>query len=166
MQTVGTIKGKSGHTLMIEVDNIPDIADGEALDITFKKHREKRSLNANAYFHKLCDELRQKLRISFTHCKNILITSYGQMEYIDDGVPAQIDTNIEPEKMNEQELLHCRLIAFDEGVYSYVVYRGSHTYNTHEMSILIDGTVQECKLQGIETMTPDELMRLEGYERG
>ena len=39
----------------------------------------------------------------------------------------------------------------------YRVYRGSHTYNTEEMSILIDGTVQEAKDLGIETMTPDQI---------
>ena len=39
----------------------------------------------------------------------------------------------------------------------YAVIRGSHTYNTKEMSILIDGTVDEAKGLGIETIPPDEL---------
>ena len=42
----------------------------------------------------------------------------------------------------------------------YLLLRGSHTYNTEEMSILIDGTVQDAKEQGIETATPDELERM------
>jgi hypothetical protein len=37
---------------------------------------------------------------------------------------------------------------------------GSSTYNTKEMSVLIDGVVSECKELGIETMTPDELAGL------
>ena len=33
-------------------------------------------------------------------------------------------------------------------------------FRSKEMSILIDGTVQEAKDLGIETMTPDELDRI------
>ena len=42
----------------------------------------------------------------------------------------------------------------------YYVMRGSHTYNTAEMSRLIDGTVSEAKALGIETLSPDELERM------
>ena len=37
---------------------------------------------------------------------------------------------------------------------------GSSAYSTREMSILIDGVVQEAKTPGIETATPEELERL------
>lgn len=162
----GIIKGISGNHIWLETTMAMTLSVNTEVDIEIKEHREKRSLNANAYFHKLVDELRQKLRISFAACKNQLITSYGQIEYIGD-VPATIKTNIEPERMREVETLHCMSIsvADEEGVYWYRVYRGTHTYDTKEMSILIDGTIEECKTQGIETMTPNELMRLKGYER-
>ena len=39
-------------------------------------------------------------------------------------------------------------------------YYGSSTYNTKQMSRLIDWVIEECKEQGIETMTPEELARL------
>ena len=42
-----------------------------------------------------------------------------------------------------------------------LVMRGSHTYNTKEMSRLIEGTVQEAKALGIETATPEEIRRME-----
>lgn len=163
---IGTIKGISGNHIWIETRTTVMLPIDTEVDIDIKEHKERRSLNANAYFHKLCDELRQKLRISFAACKNQLITSYGQIEYIGE-VPATIKTNIEPEKMREQETLHCMPIsvADDEGVFWYRVYRGTHTYDTKEMSILIDGTIAECKEQGIETMTQNELERLKGYER-
>ena len=38
--------------------------------------------------------------------------------------------------------------------------RGSSTYDTREMSRLIDGLVEECKAQGIETLPPDEFGRM------
>lgn len=37
---------------------------------------------------------------------------------------------------------------------------GSSAYDTAQMSRLIDNIVQECKAQGIETMTPEKLDRL------
>lgn len=39
--------------------------------------------------------------------------------------------------------------------------RGSHTYDTKEMSELIKGTVQEAKALGIETATPQEIKEME-----
>ena len=153
---------------MLELDKEIELPEGEVVDVEIKKHREKRSLNANAYFHVLVDKLRTKLRISFTECKNDLITSYGQIEYID-GQQVVIKTNIPSDQMRKSEVLHCLCVKAtkeeDTDVYFYRVYRGSHTYDSREMAQLIDGTIEECKLQGIETMTPDELARLEGYEK-
>ncbi len=42
----------------------------------------------------------------------------------------------------------------------YKVYMGSSEMNTKQMSILIDGIVQEAKQLDIETMTPEQLSRL------
>jgi hypothetical protein len=127
------------------------------------KEKKKRSLNANAYFHVLCDKLRQKLNMSMACCKNHLITSYGQIEYID-GEQMIYKTNAPVEYMQELESVHssCVKIAEENGkeVYFYRLYRGSHTYNTAEMSKLINGTVEECKVQGIETETPDKIKEM------
>ena len=132
-----------------------------------KLYRKDRSLNANAYFHVLCDKLRQKLGISMAHCKNELIASYGQIEYFGDGDEKEAvvyKTNAPPEYIRELETVHMKLVDVREEngreVYFYRLYRGSHTYHTAEMSRLIDGTVQECQAQGIETATPDELRRM------
>lgn len=130
------------------------------LDIDFDKHREKRSLDSNNFFHALCDQLRQKLNITMAECKNHLIASYGQIEYIGEQ-QAIIKTNIEPQQMYQSEYLHTWCVKVNgDGTYMYRVYRGSHTYNTAEMAKLIDGTVQECKAQGIETATPEEIRQM------
>jgi hypothetical protein len=42
----------------------------------------------------------------------------------------------------------------------YIVMKGSHTYDTKQMSVLIDGTVGEAKDLGIETLPPHELERM------
>ena len=145
------------------IDDLNDLAKLDVIDIIAKKHREKRSLDSNAYFHVLVGKIADQIGISTTRCKNELICQYGQQEFLD-GREVIIKTNIDVDKMLEQEFLHCRpsKCKIENGieVVFYKVFRGSHTYDTKEMSILIDGTVQEAKELGIETLSPDKLREL------
>lgn len=147
------------------------LKDAELLDIRIKKHREKRSLDANAYFHVLVGKLAETMRISRPYCKNLMIGRYGQPFLIDEDqmTEAVIKTNIPVDKMLENEMVHCmpcgsKMEDGTEVVY-YRVLRGTSTYDTREMSILIDGTVSECKEVGIETLPPEELERMLNMER-
>lgn len=164
------ISNKFLLTLKVNEDVIAGyekLKDVECLDISIDKHKKKRSLDANAYFHVLVGKIADSHTppISKQRCKNILICSYGQPDFLPDGQPIVIKTNIPVEKMLEQETLHVSPCGVDvqngKEINFYRVYRGSHTYNTEEMSILIDGTVQEAKALGIETATPEELKRYE-----
>lgn len=143
------------------IDGIEDL-DGKDLKIKVTKITSPRSLDSNAYFHVLCDKLRQKLNISMARCKNQLITSYGQIEYIEEGEPLFYKTNAPIEYISELEDAHMKFVKMsDDQAYIYKVYRGSHTYDTAEMHKLLEGTIQECQIQGIETMTPEEIGRME-----
>lgn len=160
------ITGKFIISLQIDQDITESYKklEGVALDISVDKHREKRSLDANAYFHVLVGKIAEAMNISKPRCKNIMIGRYGQIEYIDDQ-PVMIKTQIPADDMLEQENLHClpcggKTEPNGLHTYFYWVYRGSRTYNTAEMSRLIDGTVSEAKDHGIETMTPEQLLRL------
>ena len=52
-----------------------------------------------------------------------------------------------------------------EGCTNVILYYGSSTYDSKQMSDLISIVVQDCKEQGIETMTPAELsLLLDGWE--
>lgn len=133
-------------------------------DLTLHKDKRKRSLDSNAYFHVLCDQLRQKLGMSMARCKNHLISEYGQIFYLDDGSPMIYKSNAPEEFMIEQETIHSKCVKIvrenDKDVYFYRIYRGSHTYDTSEMSQLIKGTIMECEQQGIQTATPEELAHM------
>jgi len=51
--------------------------------------------------------------------------------------------------------------AIDEyGQVVLLAYNGSSSYNTKQMTRLIDSVIQDCKEQQIETMTPEELKSL------
>lgn len=155
-----------GKRLTLEFEYPFELLGLSDVDVEIAEHKDKRSLDSNAYFHVLCDKLRQVLGISLAECKNNLICSYGQIEYVDD-MPAVIHSNIPPDKMVKQDMIHAHCESVNgDGTYMYIVYRGSHTYNTAEMSKLIGGTVEECKAQGIETATPQELRRMFGEEHG
>ena len=136
------------------------------LQIKIAEYKQKRSLNANAYFHSLCDKLRMRMHppLSMAQMKNHLIADYGQVMYLENGVPLIYKTNAPPEYVYNLEEPHLLLVKTEiereKEVYFYRMYRGSHTYNTAEMAKLIDGTVEECKAQGIETLTPDALERM------
>ena len=140
------------------------------LSIKIVKYREKRSLNANAYFHVLVGKIAEAKTISKARAKNELIARYGQPELLEDGEPLIYKTNAPVEYMQELETIHSIPVKFTEEngkeVVFYKLYRGSHTYNTYEMSKLIDGTVADAKEYDIETLTPDELKRMmEQYEK-
>ena len=145
-----------------------ELKDCEKLNLEIKPYKKRRSLNANAYFHVLNGKIADRLGISKPRCKNILIGRYGQPELIGDGEQAVLKTNISVSRMMEQETLHCMPCGGKEEngieVNFFRVYRGSHTYNTEEMSHLIDGAIQEAKDIGIpdaEIATPDEKRMLE-----
>lgn len=134
---------------------------GENIDITIKKHRGKRSIDANAYFHVLVGKIADEFTISKARAKNILICKYGQPLLLDDENICYYKTNAPIEFVQEQEEPHLGFIRIlPDGMYMYKVMRGSHTYDTKEMSCLIDGTVADAKEAGIETMTPDEIERM------
>ena len=173
MDYTGTIRdmfrgmdGKFTVSLNIEEEpgDIEKLKD-KRLRIKITEYKEKRSLDSNAYFHVLCDKLRQKLRMSMARCKNHLIADYGQIMYLEDNIPLIYKTNVKPTLPGdfwfgfEQELVKTEIEKGKE-VYFYRMYRGSHTYNTLEMSRLISGTVEECKAQGIETMPPEQIERM------
>lgn len=133
-------------------------------DLSPHKDKRKRSLDSNAYFHVLCDQLRQKLGISMARCKNHLLTDYGQIFYLEDGTPMIYKTNAPEDFMMEQETIHCKCVKIGKengkDVFFYRIYRGSHTYSVQEMQKLIQGTVTECEQQGIQTATPEELAHM------
>ena len=125
-------------------------------------HKEKRSLNANSYFHKLVGEMARLLKCPDTEVKNRLIRDYGTWEYVDGHIPTYlVDREYVDDFLNRPEIHFCH-IGYDEatGRAKLAVKRGSHTYNTLEMAKLIDGTVEEAKQMGIETETPEKLREM------
>lgn len=141
---------------------------------TAKKYREKRSLDANAYYWQLITKLSGVMRLSKPHLHNMMLRRYGQPEIIDGRMVYVVlpDSDSGEKTANRAETYHIRptseVHAGNDGkrFRTYVMLRGSSTYDTREMSHLIDGLVQECREQGIETMPPEEFeCMMEAYDQ-
>ena len=138
------------------------------LDIEIKKHRERRSLNANSYYWVLITKVAKRLRISNNRAHNIMLRRYGALEVIDDHLVYLVlpDVDEAEEKALESETYHIRPTSQvktgnDGKLYrTYIMLKGSSAYDTAEMSRLINGIVDECKEMGIETLPPDKLKAL------
>jgi len=148
-----------------EVDSFDEIRGMEEkeLSIEITTRRNKRSLNANAYFHVLLGKIAEKLKISKQRAKNLLLAKYGQREILEDGpLIISIVSNVD---MLEREDIHCVPVGYGEvngkDFTHWAVLKPSHEYDTKEMAELIDGTIEDAKELGIETLAPDEIKRME-----
>ena len=136
-------------------------------DLTIKRHRQKRSLDANSYFHVLVGKIAEKVGSSTAEVKNQLISWYGQVDRDDDGkaIFMIVKDGTPVEKWTELHLNQTASTKVMNGILyrTYIVMRGSHTYDTKEMSALIEGTISEAKEAGIpeaEIMSPREMEML------
>lgn len=135
--------------------------DCDNLDITIKKHRHKRSLDANNYMWLLLSKLAAIQHTTKEELYYIMLERYGTFYYL----PV--------EEGKEQEIQKVFRIVHDRGETTLTTpsgkqvtcrqlqcYKGSSLYNTKEMSVLIDGVVQEAQDAGIDTITPAELSEM------
>ncbi len=138
------------------------------LRIEIRENKSKRSLDANSYYWTLLNKLGDKLRTSKAYLHNLMLRRYGQPETVDGQTVYVVikDTEEAQKKVEEDEYTHLKPtneVRVGKGgtVYrTYILLRGSHSYNSLEMAILIDGVVSECKEHNIETLPPEELERL------
>lgn len=156
------VEGKA--ILTIEVDN-PQMGELGALQgdlrIDISEWREKRSLNANAYFHVLSDKLADATRMSKPEMKNYLLYLYGQKERDRNGQLIAIKTNADRDTLMQSKDFHFwDYKAAPDGTAMYILLKHSSELDSREMSVLIDGVIEECKTYGIETKTPKEIAEL------
>lgn len=134
-----------------------DELSGQELDIEIKKQRKRRSLDANAYFWVLAGKLAGKLQISPIEVYRHYIPDIGGNYETVTVAEAGADKLREMWSAHGKGWLTEALSAHYRGYVTLLLYYGSSTYDTAQMSRLIDLIVDDCKEQGIETLTPDKL---------
>jgi len=120
---------------------------------SIKEYKAKRSLSQNAYAWTLITQLANVLNKSKEDVYLQMLKDYGQSEVISiisDVVLSGYFKYFEligNHFINGKEFVHVR------------IYKGSSNFDSKEMSVFIEGIIQECKQVGIETLTPNEIAK-------
>jgi hypothetical protein len=123
------------------------------LSIEIKQHREKRSLDANAYMWVLLQKIADKLKTSKDELYLEVLGRYGVFTHII-VKPKVVDRVIE--EWRTVRNLGEVTVNGTTGI-QLQCYFGSSTYDTKEMSVLLDGVVGEAAELGIDVLPPDEI---------
>lgn len=134
------------------IKRLVELPDDKKYEV--KEYKEHRSLNANNYYWQLVTELGNVLGMDKEWLHFLLLQKYGQSEMI--SVVAEVDMKDYLKYYTEagESILNGKTFKH------YKVYKGSSEMDRKEMSILINGLVEECQIQGIETKTPAEINSL------
>ena len=135
---------------------IPSLKDKEYV-IEIKEHKKRRSLDANAYCWVLIDKLAEHMQSDKEVIYKNAIRDIGGVSDIICVPNKSVDKiRIAWSKHGlgwQTEELPSKI----DGCTNVVLYYGSSTYDSKQMSKLIDSLVQDCKAVGIETIPPKEL---------
>lgn len=130
---------------------------GKVYELSIKQKRKKRSLDANAYAWVLIDKLAEKLGRSKIEIYRQYIRDIGGVSETVCVLKKAAEKLVDGWKKNGIGWQADTIPSKIDGCVNVVLYFGSSTYDTAQMSRLIDMIVQDCKQFGIETMTPFEL---------
>ena len=128
-------------------------------DVDIRKHREKRSLDANAYYWKLCGELAEAINEEPECIYRRHIRDVGNYEVLCIQERA-LDTFRRTWTSGHLGRFVETRASKLPGCVTVLAYYGSSDFDRAQMSRLIDNCIQDCKALGIETLTPDKLALL------
>ena len=163
---IGFMSKKPQLTLEInELNDFKQLVDDmngcEKLSIEIKPYRARRSLDANAYAWVLMDRLAVKLGESKVDIYREYVKHIGGNSEIVCVKNTAVERLKEGwGKKNGIGWVTDTLPSKIEGCTCIILYYGSSTYDTAQMSRLLDLIIQDCKQVGIPTETPDEIARL------
>lgn len=147
----------TSKSVLREFDGLFD----KPLTVMVKEYRQKRSLSQNAYLWVLLDKLGQKLNLSKESIYKLFVKDYGVFEIlpIRNEAVERFKSNWSKNGLGWfcEDLGESKL----SGYTKLIAYYGSSTYNSKEMTRLIDAVIQECEAQGINTMPLSEIMLLQ-----
>lgn len=138
---------------LTQIDKIRD----KPLDITAKRHREKRSLDANAYAWVLIQKIAETIHSDKQTVYMDMLKQYSR---------AFTHVIVKPSAVEAVMAMYSTAIDLGEirvngqTGHQLQVYFGSSTFDSKEMSVFIDGIIETCRELSIEYMPADELERM------
>ena len=155
-----TLKFKKGLMAISQITAIINsLEDDKEYVCEIKQYRKKRSKTQNNYMWELLGELSQEMNIGAEELYQSYIKEVGIFR----------DIVLDREAVSTITTVWS---AYGLGWFTEIVdnvndkatvrlYYGSSSYNSKQMSVLIDKVVQDCQAVGIETLTPQEISLLE-----
>lgn len=139
---------------------IDDLKDKDKLSIEVKQYRERRSLDANAYFWVLCDKLSETLSKSREEIYREYIKDIGGNNEVVCVRNAAVERLCEGWGKNGIGWQTDTFPSKIDGCTNVILYYGSSTYDTAQMSRLLDLIIQDCREYGIQTETPNQIAEM------
>ena len=124
-----------------------------------KEHKQKRSLDANAYLWVLISKIQSVLNIPKETIYKDLIKDIGVYEVIPIKNIA-VNKFCEAWHKNGLGWITVTTKSKLDGYTNVLAYYGSSEYNSKEMARLIDSTIEECRNLDIETKSDEEIKSL------
>lgn len=159
------LTGKALLTLSVNekqtaINCYDELNSKDKLTIKIGRYTESRTKDANRYFWALCEKLAEKLNTTKIDVYLNSIKDVGVF-YDDEIEVEKVQRRRKAWEMIGTGWLTERVDFSADGNREVIrFYYGSSSYNKKQMSRLIDNVVQDCKAQGIETRTPEQLAQL------
>lgn len=136
-----------------EYDRLHD----QDVEVTIKKYRPKRSLDANAYAWVLIDKIADRMHLTKEEVYQDHIKTIGGVSEtlcIQDKAVEKFKQAWEKHGLGWcAETFPSRI----DGCTNVTVYYGSSTYDTKQFSALLDSLSQSCRILGIEVRPQEEI---------
>ena len=134
---------------------IDKIKEEDKLSIEAVKYRKKRSLSANALLWACLGEIAAALRTDKWTVYLLMLKRYGKYTYI-----CVKPNMVSAVKLQWRECEEVGKITLNgQEAVQLLCYFGSSTYNTQEMSVLLDGVISEMKEMGLQPPLSSDMKR-------
>lgn len=143
-------------------DMVDELKSLDILSVKVGKFKKKRSLDANAYCWVLIGKIAEKTNVPKDEVYREAIRGIGgnyDVICIKEEAANTLRSAWESNGLGWQTDI---LLSKIDGCTNVVLYYGSSTYDTEQMSRLIDNIIQDCKALGIETKSKAEIDSLLG----
>lgn len=164
----GTLEGitkpisKSGYLVTLLIDGLPKGLEGKNLEIDIKEFRPHRSKDANALLWVCLGEIAKAIKTDPWSVYLMMLRQYGKYTYI---VAKPEAVEAVKRQWRECEVIGDYEVNGQRGV-QMLCYYGSSTYNTKEMSVLLDGVISEMESMGLNRPSSSALQRaMKEWER-
>ena len=138
------------------LDAVKVLDENKEYTIKLDKVRKKRSLNANGYMWELCEQIAKKLDITKEDVYRQAIKDVGVFQTVEINEKAENTLRYSWGLHGIGWIAETVDNAKTDGFKVINLYYGSSTYNTKQMSRLIDYIVQDAKSVGIDVMSDSE----------